>query len=209
VHNADASDRPAPDRFAVLARTNGELAPFAAVALEMGIPFSAEEHRLVMEDPLVDELLASAEAASDPDASPLLAIGSLPRSGPRAVTVAALLEWAAGYRTLGGLHDAITEARARLRRLHRDDARLVLATVHGTKGLEFEHVAVVGLDEGRFPSRRTLEESDDPRRALEEERRLAYVAWTRAKRSLTLVYDPGAPSPFLRDAFSEEELQAA
>jgi DNA helicase-2/ATP-dependent DNA helicase PcrA len=90
--------------------------------------------------------------------------------------------------------------------LHRDDAALVLATVHGTKGLEFDHVAVVGLDEGRFPSRRSLEESEDPKRALEEERRLAYVAWTRAKRSLTLVYDPGAPSRFLREAFGEQEL---
>jgi superfamily I DNA/RNA helicase len=84
----------------------------------------------------------------------------------------------------------------------------VLATVHGTKGLEFDHVAVVGMDEGRFPSRRSLEEADDPNRVLEEERRLAYVAWTRAKRDLVLVYDPGAPSPFLREAFSEAELQA-
>jgi DNA helicase-2/ATP-dependent DNA helicase PcrA len=80
--------------------------------------------------------------------------------------------------------------------------------VHGTKGLEFDHVAVVGLDEGRFPSRTSLEESDDPKRALEEERRLAYVAWTRAKQSLTLVYDPGAPSPFLREAFTVSELSA-
>jgi hypothetical protein len=45
-----------------------------------------------------------------------------------------------------------------------------------------------------FPSRRTLEEAEDPVRALEEERRLAYVAWTRARRSLLLVYDPFAPS---------------
>ena len=82
----------------------------------------------------------------------------------------------------------------------------MLATAHGTKGLEFDHVAVVGLDENVFPSRRTLEDSDDPKRAMEEERRLAYVAWTRAKRSLTLVYDPVAPSQFMRDAFSEAEL---
>jgi ATP-dependent exoDNAse (exonuclease V) beta subunit len=54
---------------------------------------------------------------------------------------------------------------------------------------EFDHVAVIGLDAGRFPSRRSVTESEDPVRALEEERRLAYVAWTRARRSLTLVYD--------------------
>ena len=46
-------------------------------------------------------------------------------------------------------------------------------------------------------------------RAYEEERRLAYVAWTRARRSLTLLYDPAAPSPFLLEAFSEEELGLA
>jgi len=47
---------------------------------------------------------------------------------------------------------------------------------------------------------------DRAQRALEEERRLAYVAWTRARRSLTLVYDPASPSPFLLEAFSDREL---
>ena len=65
---------------------------------------------------------------------------------------------------------------------------------------------MIGLDEGRFPSERTLAEADDPRRALEEERRLAYVAWTRAKRTLTLIYDPMRPSSFLLEAFSRTEL---
>jgi hypothetical protein len=41
---------------------------------------------------------------------------------------------------------------------------------------------------------------------LEEERRLAYVAWTRARSSLVLVYDPSAPSQFLREAFEPAEL---
>ena len=62
------------------------------------------------------------------------------------------------------------------------------------------------MDAGRFPSRRSVAESPEPERALEEERRLAYVAWTRARRSLTLVYDPLAPSEFLLEAFSAEEL---
>ena len=69
-----------------------------------------------------------------------------------------------------------------------------------------EHVAVVGLDDGRFPSARAVAEAAEPDRALEEERRLAYVAWTRARRTLTLVFDPGAPSVFLREAFEPSEL---
>ena len=100
----------------------------------------------------------------------------------------------------------IAEARQALERLRRDDAPLLLATAHGTKGLEFDHVAVIGLDEGRFPSARSIADAVEPERALEEERRLAYVAWTRARRSLTLVYDPGAPSLFLREAFDPSEL---
>jgi superfamily I DNA/RNA helicase len=117
-----------------------------------------------------------------------------------------LLAWAVPYRTAANLQLAISQARRRRQELRRDDAELVLATAHGTKGLEFDHVAVIGLDDGVFPSRRTLEEADDPVRALEEERRLAYVAWTRARRSLLLVYDPFSPSVFLREAFSAEEL---
>ena len=57
-----------------------------------------------------------------------------------------------------------------------------------------------------FPGRRSISDAAEPERALEEERRLAYVAWTRARRSLTLVYDPSAPSRFLLEAFEAEEL---
>ena len=46
---------------------------------------------------------------------------------------------------------------------------------------------------GRVPQAQRRRDAADPERAYEEERRLAYVAWTRARRSLTLVYDPGRP----------------
>jgi superfamily I DNA/RNA helicase len=118
----------------------------------------------------------------------------------------ALLGWAAAYRDLGGLRAAVEATRTRLAALRRDDAKLTLATAHGTKGLEWDHVAVVGMEAGRFPSRRSVESAPEPGRALEEERRLAYVAWTRARRSLTLLYDPAAPSQFLLEAFTPEEL---
>ena len=86
-----------------------------------------------------------------------------------------------------------------LANLRRDDATLTLATAHGTKGLEWDHVLV--LADG-FPGRRSVADATEPERALEEERRLAYVAWTRARRSLTLLFDPAAPSRFLLEAFT-------
>jgi superfamily I DNA/RNA helicase len=125
---------------------------------------------------------------------------------PPAEIGTALLGWAAAYPRVQDLREAITGIRLAIAELRRDDAPLTLATAHGTKGLEFDHVAVIGLDAGRFPSARSIADAEDPARAMEEERRLAYVAWTRARRSLTLVYDPGAPSEFLLEAFDASEL---
>ena len=99
------------------------------------------------------------------------------------------------YADLGALVAAIGAMRACLVELRRDDARLSLATAHSTKGAEFDHVAVIGMEEGRFPSGRAVAQSDEPDRALEEERRLGYVAWTRARRTLTLSYDPAILLP--------------
>ncbi|MFW5695829.1 MAG: 3'-5' exonuclease, partial [Alkalispirochaeta sp.] len=59
------------------------------------------------------------------------------------------------------------------------DAKVVLITMHNTKGLEFDRVVITGLEEGLFPR------DDDPEE-LEEERRLFYVAITRARNELTL-----------------------
>jgi DNA helicase-2/ATP-dependent DNA helicase PcrA len=131
-----------------------------------------------------------------------------PRLERRAIA-AALQAWASPFRSLDELAAAIAATRDLLASLRVDDAPLSLATAHGTKGLEFDHVAVIGLDDGRFPSARSITDALEPERAMEEERRLAYVAWTRARRSLTLLYDPASPSPFLREAFSDAELGAA
>ena len=57
-----------------------------------------------------------------------------------------------------------------------------MMTIHVAKGLEFDHVFVVSMIDGVFPSRRTEDESGED--GLEEERRLAYVAFTRAKKHL-------------------------
>ena len=62
------------------------------------------------------------------------------------------------------------------------DDRVTLMTVHSAKGLEYENVFVVGMDDGIFPSSRSFDSQED----MEEERRLAYVAITRAKKKLYL-----------------------
>jgi superfamily I DNA/RNA helicase len=180
VEWAPALRRSDAPTHAVLARTNRELAPYAAVAVELGLPYSAEEDGL--------------EALDDPV------------SGP---TDADRANWSIGRPGDGALQPAIEGAASARATLRRPDAPLTLATAHGTKGLEFDIVACIGLEDGVFPSARTLAEAETPWRAMEEERRLAYVAWTRARRRLILLYDPGAPSPFLLEAFDEEELQRA
>ena len=64
-----------------------------------------------------------------------------------------------------------------------DPNRISLMTVHSVKGLEFDHVFVVGMEEGIFPHMNSLMENSE----VEEERRLCYVAITRAKEELHLV----------------------
>ncbi len=65
------------------------------------------------------------------------------------------------------------------------DDRLTLMTLHSAKGLEFEKVYLVGMEEGLFPSASAIN-SDDPEGEIEEERRLCYVGITRAKRILKM-----------------------
>jgi len=69
---------------------------------------------------------------------------------------------------------------------HLDDDYLVLSTVHSAKGLEWEAVHVIQASDGNFPSDMALSSPD----GLEEERRLFYVALTRARRALH-IYVPG------------------
>jgi superfamily I DNA/RNA helicase len=194
---------PAGERHAVLARTNRELLPFAAVALELGVACRIEDEGLLLDDADIDRALEL--AAADKPVLPALLEAAAGAGLPHELTVA-LLGWGAPYADLGALREALRDRRAARERSASAETALTLATIHGTKGLEWDHVACIGHDEGTFPSGRALREADDPVRVLEEERRLAYVAWTRAVRSLTIVYDPGAPSTFVLEAFDPAEL---
>ena len=88
---------PEGETRAILARTNAELAPYAAVALECGIPYRAADDGLLLDDPALDDLL---EAACAPGAASLFERLLLARasSGPdRSRAAAALLAWAPGH----------------------------------------------------------------------------------------------------------------
>lgn len=92
---------------------------------------------------------------------------------------------------------------------YKRDAPVTLMTVHSAKGLEFPLVFVVGLEDGLFPHSRSATD----RAELEEERRLAYVAMTRAERYLYVTHAmkrrvygeelASEPSPFLNEMPSE------
>ena len=91
------------------------------------------------------------------------------------------------------------------------DRKITLSTVHSAKGLEWSAVLIIDLVEDRFPSRHALVRPED----FEEERRLMYVACTRAKDTLDLFVplslysrssggqEPASPSPFVRELPSD------
>jgi DNA helicase-2/ATP-dependent DNA helicase PcrA len=86
----------------------------------------------------------------------------------------------------------------------RPDGKVVLSTVHQAKGLEWESVFIIGMNDGRFPSAKSLRSDDE-----EEERRLFYVGVTRAREDLYVCYPISSedwnslgflrPSRFLRE----------
>jgi DNA helicase-2/ATP-dependent DNA helicase PcrA len=81
-----------------------------------------------------------------------------------------------------------------------ENGKLILSTIHSAKGLEWDSVFVIGLAEGRFPHQNTM-----PGDQWEEERRLLYVAATRARRNLYLTYPQELISPdrqFMRAVMS-------
>ena len=67
-----------------------------------------------------------------------------------------------------------------------EDPKVTIMTIHAAKGLEYDTVFLVGWEEGLFPSQRSLDEGGTA--SLEEERRLAYVAITRARRRATILH---------------------
>lgn len=89
------------------------------------------------------------------------------------------------------------QIRQMIRELNGEQDGVLLSTMHGAKGLEFDWVWIAGMNEGQLPRKEAMESG-----SLEEERRLLYVAMTRAKRYLTFSYHDGLgakPSGFLKE----------
>ena len=118
------------------------------------------------------------------------------------------------FETLGGFLDHVSLVMENEQDAGAD--RLNMMTLHGAKGLEFDTVFLPGWEEGLFPSQRTLDESGN--KGLEEERRLAYVGLTRARRRAIISHaanrrlyanwNSSIPSRFL-DELPEEHVERA
>jgi DNA helicase-2/ATP-dependent DNA helicase PcrA len=194
----------------VLARTRAELGPVILALLRRGIA-----HATSVPAPLQAETVTTLLgdlAAGDPADPPLRALlrARAARGWRRAdpadrlgeedhTALDALIGWAVGHARSDAFVSAFRDARARLEALRRPQAPIELATVHGAKGREWPTVVVIGMEVDRFPNRRAIVDALDPARAIEEERRLAYVAITRCRRNLVLAFDPERVSPFVSE----------
>ena len=101
-----------------------------------------------------------------------------PEAPGRLENLKELIPALADFETLGGFLEHVSLVMENEE--HAGDAKVSLMTLHGAKGLEFDNVFLPGWEEGIFPNQRSLDESGA--KGLEEERRLAYVGLTRARR---------------------------
>lgn len=192
-----------------LARTRGELWPILLALVRADEPHATSVPAPVEAEPV--SVLLEALRRTPPGEHPFTSLLRLravhgwrradddARSDEEHDALDALLGWATAFRDATQFLAACDGARARLARLRDPSARIELATVHGAKGREWQTVVLLGWEEERFPNRRALLDATDAERAVEEERRLAYVAVTRATRRLLLAFDPARPTRFLAE----------
>lgn len=207
------------DALRILAREEGKTL-FAALRDHLSEPLFArsgafdfvrmiEELRAKSETTPVSELLEEVLTRSGYEQY-IREFGSMERLDNLAEMKRSLWEREQGYGEFYPLSVYLQEVALESDREADGDAdRVKLMTIHASKGLEFPVCFVVGFTEGIFPSGRTLEERKDA--GLEEERRLCFVAMTRAMKRLYLTESEGAssdrttkrPSRFLSDIGEE------
>jgi DNA helicase-2/ATP-dependent DNA helicase PcrA len=197
-------------RACLLARTRSELTPLILALVHAGVPHTTPVQLPIDAEPVVALLAALERRAGPGHPFPILRRLRREQGWDRAspddslgvddhAALDALLGWAADAHDAPSLLRGTLAMRARLAELRQPDAAVELLTAHGAKGREWPLVILVGWEADRFPNRRALRDAIDPVRAMEEERRLAYVAVTRATRRLLLAFDPARPSPFLAE----------
>lgn len=106
------------------------------------------------------------------------------------------------FTTLQDMNDYISQYREIIKEEQKEKEGVQILTMHASKGLEFENVYIPDCNEGKIP-----QDKSKTREAVEEERRMFYVAMTRAKHKLCLLYHNGktgkdAPSRFLKPLLS-------
>ena len=194
-----------------LSRTRAELTPILLALVRAGVRHTTAVPPLVEAEPVIG-LIDAARTSQQRDhpfhvLRRLRAVRGWARGSPSGdllsdddhAALDALAGWTAGFATTDAFVAAYDAARAKIAALRDPDAAVELATAHGSKGREWQTVVLIGFEGDRMPNRRSLVDADDPDRAMEEERRLAYVALTRPTRQLILAFDPARPSPFLAE----------
>lgn len=208
----------AADEVAILYRLRSQSEPLERALQEVGIPYILHGQRRFFEQHIVrTAVMALRAAAGEPRDEPLFhtvrrVLGDLGWTPTAPAVPGAQRETWAALDALVRLADAAADGttivtfahelaeRARLQ-LEPTLGAVMLSTVHAAKGLEWDSVHVIGMSEGLLP----FAAAQSPA-AIEEERRLTYVAVTRARRRLALSYALAgardrrrAPSRFLAD----------
>ena len=160
------SDELTPQARRSLARFVGDIARWRTMAAELP---HAELARLLLDESGYTAVLSAERSAEA--AGRLENLTELTRAMEEYETLGAFLE----HVSLVMDNDA-----------QRGEPKVTIMTIHAAKGLEYPMVFLVGWEEGVFPSQRAMDEGGLA--SLEEERRLAYVAITRARRSATILH---------------------
>ena len=164
------------DEFAGISRAAAKLSSFCS-AVDYLTEFSAENSISDLYEELLDKTgyRAALEAAGEEETDRLENIKEF-------ATTIAQYEQDAEEPSLSDFLEQIALV-SDIDSLNSDDDKVVLMTVHSAKGLEFNNVYLIGMEEGIFPGNQSIYAGPEE---IEEERRLAYVAITRAKKRLTL-----------------------
>ncbi|MBI4457735.1 ATP-dependent helicase [Candidatus Uhrbacteria bacterium] len=182
-----------------LIRAEGSLAKVIQAPIEMAVSNKAaagwRDLRALLEDAVAAEGRAASLVRAVLDSAYVEYLeNEYPDARERLDDLEELARFAEGYEAVGDFlaEIALDDAKASGRNAGKING-VVLSTIHQAKGLEWEAVFIIHLNDAGFPNRRAAAEDG----GLEEERRLFYVAVTRAKKHLTLSY----PATVARDSF--------